>query len=122
MSHKPVGRAGGIGSARPQRMFQILTILYEQAFANDGRSEGAPGCTFEWMTTGQLARACRMVASPHFRGLLDELLGSGAIFVEARQYRSNMSVYVWRISENTRWSETWKAAFDAWLEPEKVLA
>jgi hypothetical protein len=122
MAYKPTNRVGGIGSARPQRLFQILSILWEQANANDGRDGGAPGCTHEWMTTGQIAREMGMATSPQFRGLLDELFGQNMIFVEVRPYRANMQVYVWRISEDARWSRQWKGAFDAWLEPQAALA
>jgi hypothetical protein len=117
MGYKPVARVGGIGSARPQRMFQILTQLYEQRFANDACHDRVNEDECAWMTTGELARACELKPSPHFRGILDELLGQGAIKVQARQYRANMLVYVWSIGDNTRWSEQWKGAFDAWLDP-----
>lgn len=122
MAYKPVARVGGWGSARPQRQFQILTVLFDEYYDRAGDRGAGHDKLIGWLTTGEIARRCRLKPSPHFRGILDELLGRGVIFVEARPYRANMSVYVWRISENARWSEDWKAAFDAWLDPEQVLA
>jgi len=116
-TYKPVKRTAGQGSARPQRLFQILSILFEERYANDAtlKPEG-------WLTSGQIAREMHLTASPHFREMLDELYGQQWIEVRARHWRKNMQVFEWRLQPHTRWTEKWKPAFDAWLEPEKVLA
>lgn len=117
MAYKPQKRTAGQGSARPQRLFQILSILYEERFANDAtfNPEG-------WMTSGQIAREMRLTTSPHFRELLDQLYGDGCIEVRARYWRKNMQVFDWRIKDDTRWCAAWRSAFDAWLDPQAVLA
>ena|SRR5271154_6565608 len=119
VKYKPTKREGGAGVARVQRKFQILSRLYERMTLE--AQMNLPGEEAGWMTTGLIARECAMTTSPHFRALLDELLGQGAIQVKAVDWRTNMQAYVWRINDNTRWSSEWKAAFDALLDPEEVL-
>lgn len=120
--YQPVKRMAGQGSARPQRLFQILTVLYERRFEQYDVDATLVHGGDATMTTNEIAKQCGLKASPHFRGLLDELLGGGHLAVLPEQYRVNMMVYKWQISDRARWSEDWKAAFDAWLEPAKVLA
>lgn len=121
MQYTPVRRAQGQGSARPQRLFQLLTILYDATSSTTatGRRLGMPDTG--WLSTGEIARQMGVSTSPHLRGMLDELLGKGAIKVQAVDWRPNMQAYVWHIGDNTRWSDDWKAAFDAWLEPDLAL-
>jgi len=121
MSYVPVKRTAGQGSARPQRLFQILSILYDHRYPHRADSIIPDWNLDATLTTGEIAQKCGLRSSPHFRGLLDELLGGGVLEVLPEQYRVNMLVYKWRISERARWSDKWKAAFDAWLEPEGVL-
>lgn len=122
MGYKPVSRVGGWGSARPQRLFQILSILWDKRETEINEPLYPPEDRNLEMTTGQIARACGLKPSPHFREMLDELYGQGFLLVRAEDWRKNMQVFYWRIDVNTRWSEQWKAAFDAYLEPESVLA
>lgn len=116
--YRPVKRTTGWGSARVQRQFQLLSILYEERYANDATHDPDGG----WLTTGQLAREMQMTPSPHFRELVDEMFGKQYLEVRVNQWRKNMPVYLWRIQPHVRFTETWKASFDAWLEPERTLA
>lgn len=122
MMYEPPKRPQGQGSARVQRMFQILTILYDARWSEDGFDHALHGYPHGWMTTGQIARSLKLTSSPHLRGILDELLAQGAITVQAVDWRPNMQAYAWCIADNARYSEKWKAAFDAWLSPEGVLS
>jgi predicted transcriptional regulator len=120
MSYRPVKRSSGQGCARPQRMFQILSLLHERREADASQPER--DLNAGWMTTGEIARAIGLSQSPHFRGIIDELFGQGHVEVHTDEWRKNMPVYYWRISDTARWSKTWRAAFDAWLVPEEVLS
>lgn len=115
MMYKPVEKSSGVGCAKPQRQAQILTCLYDQRFPEIGAAQANAGSRQGWLSTGQLARACGMSASPHFRKLLLDLIEWGAVVGESEQYRSNMSIYYWKIADETRWSKEWRGVFDAYL-------
>lgn len=122
MMYNPPKRLQGQGSARVQRMFQILTILYDVQQADSKLPASDHWKKGGFMTTGQIAQSLKLTTSPHLRGILDELLAQGAITVKAIDWRPNMQAYVWALAKDCRWSEQWKGAFDAWLSPEKVLS
>jgi hypothetical protein len=122
MSYRPGKRSAGQGSARVQRLFQCLATLYDARETLNENSTVRSFGELGWLTTGQIARAMGMTQSPHLRGLLDELLGQGLIVVQAVDWRPNMQAYVWKLSDNARWSEKYKAAFDAYINPESVLS
>jgi len=110
---KPVKRTTGQGSARIQRLFQVLTILQEAA-----DFDGEKG----WRTSGQIAKAMHITTSPHFRGLLDELLGQGVIAVRERAWRKNMVAYEWCIQKRAYTHSDYAGAWDAYFKGEKVLS
>lgn len=113
MSYKPPKRTAGQGSARIQRMFQILTILEEAASvdATDG-----------WRTSGNIAKCMGLAVSPHFRGLLDELLRYGLVGVREKAWRKNMVAYEWCIQEKAYHHEMFARAWVAYHNPEEALA
>ena len=106
--YDPPKRVMGQGSARVQRKFQILTYLEEAWDFGEVQERG-------WRTSGQIARAIEMKPSPHFRGLLDELLGEGVIEVRERGWRKNMVAYEWQISEVAYMHSTYAGAWWAYF-------
>lgn len=113
MQYNPVKRTTGQGSARIQRMFQILTIL-----ADEAESESGSG----WLTSGQIAKAMKLTTSPHFRGLMDELLAQGVVAVRERAWRKNMVAYEWCIQERAYMHDNYARAWQAHLNSEKALS
>lgn len=113
---------GGVGCARVQRKFQILTCLYDQAFPEPGARTAHAGTARDgWLTTGEIARCCGLSASPHLRQLLAELAYRADVVGESEQYRSNMLVFYWHIGTDVRYSAEWIGAFDAYLFQEAAL-
>lgn len=117
--YQPPKRTAGKGSARKQRLFQILVALYEERYTTDNlvNDNGYEGS----LTTTQIARTCGMSLSPHFRGLLDELFGKGLVKVTVDNYRPTMQRYYWFIDEYARYHQDFIGCFDAYLDPEGAL-
>lgn len=119
--HQPSKRSNGAGVARIQRKAQILTCLYDQWYPEEYGIPMNMGIWTGWLTSGQIARCCGMSASPHFRGLLNELYQDGAIVGKSTPYRSTMTAYYWKIHEDARYSKEWIGVFDAYLGEDHVF-
>jgi len=113
--YKPVEKPSGVGCARVQRKAQVLTCLYDQCHPETGAVKANEGEWAGWMSTLQVAKACGLSSSPHFRALLMELYAEGMVLVVQATHRANINKHMWGIAENTRWSREWIGVFDAYL-------
>lgn len=116
----------GNGSARVQRMFSILSVLYDERYIFPHQEfdgwipEGSTlkkyrGEWAGWLTTGDVARALGLKPSQHLRGLLAELQADSFLLMQTKPYRANVHAHMWMIADNARYSATWRRAFDAYL-------
>ena len=105
----PDKRKEGNGSKREGRIFQILTVLYEDKMSGANKSGENVG-----MTSTQIAHALGLAPSWYVRDILHEMSANGWITGWMRDKNNGATAYVWAIMEFVEFTERWRGAFVAW--------
>lgn len=105
----PDKRKEGNGAKREGRMFQIMTVLYEDKFQSKEDRDSVGG-----LTSTQIARQIGLAPSWYVRDLLQEMLSVGWITGEIRDKANGASAFVWWIAEYAEFSDKWREAFKVW--------
>lgn len=105
----PDKRKEGNGAKREGRMFQVLTVLYEQKVNAQSRADETLA-----LTSTQIARAIGLAPSWYVRDLLQEMASAGWITGEIHDKENGAAAFVWWIADRVEFSDRWGAAFLAW--------
>ena len=108
---KPDKRKEGNGSKREGRMFQILTILYDQ---REWHKLSDPDEI--WLTSTQIAHQMGLDPSWYVRDMLQEMHANNWITGTVEEKKNGAVAYIWSIAVGVEKSERWRDAFSAWYE------
>lgn len=107
----PDKRKEGNGAKREGRMFQILTVLYDEKFHNTSDDDQPFG-----LTSTQIAHMLGLAPSWYVRDILAEMAANKWISGWTRDKANGACAYVWAINADVEYSEKWHDAFVAWYE------
>jgi len=100
----------GQGSAREERVVQIIAALLLNEAENP--DEGT-----QWFGTYELARACGMKPSSHFRSILRFCYNDGVLLNNPSRARSGVYKDIWALSSAAQYKSPYAALLrEFWME------